>query len=552
MNVYRKALSAILFCATFSPSIAVASFSPVQCVVCNGDSSFDEVSYSFKASGDKTAANWAIPINRMSPSPEGRYLDRILTSRVLVANSRVARIGVYNSFMDTEWFADSVLFGVDGYLDAWLSGDYPTGFGWAVSRTMNSSTAGAVILQFLANNPDPDEPYAYKGFDFSSAKVCCHPTGTSTPTHVLQPMERMDGLLLKKDDVIFVKVPASSTDPHKVLTLWREINSSNNFVAYGRCNADPTPSIYDFRSNTTSTNTKLVHFPTNVTSNGYWHIAINAWAFASGTPKPGYFSMMVSHHLPGCHFTDFRVGFTYSTYLTSSGTQFVLDGVRRLFGATEGAVFVENVSMFGGRPCVCGTAPNQVECECNMEIPEENQPWVANCAVDGETIRVCDLTIVQIPPFHTDAWGLAGGGSYLTSPGTATLYKSIYDPMDADKWSRVAAHELAHSTLGVRNEFPDGRGVTYYCGHTIMNNSLISLENNLCFNDGEDVCNHGWNGTIDYQQWDRTCIQVFPGGWNRARDLGTVPPGYYPTQDPDQYDYVTPRFNAYPQSVTYQ
>ena len=141
------------------PLPAEASFSPYECTPCNGDTAFEEVAYSFRAYGSKSAANWAVPINRMFY--EGNYLDRVRASRIVVANSRVARIGVFNSFLETDWFADSILFGVDGYLDEIITGDAPNGFGWSVSRVMNTSTAGGIVLQFSANNPDPDAASGY-------------------------------------------------------------------------------------------------------------------------------------------------------------------------------------------------------------------------------------------------------------------------------------------------------------------------------------------------------------------------------------------------------
>lgn len=533
------------------PTLALASFTPYQCTVCSGDTAFDEVSYSFKASGTKAAANWAVPVNRMFT--EGNYLDRINTSRTLVANSRVARIGVYNSFMETEWLADSVLFGVDGYLDALITGDASNGFGWSYSRTMNSTTAGAVILQFFANNPTPGATEGYEGFDFSGARVCCHPSGTSTPSHILEPMERMDGLLLGANDVIFVKTPAASTDPHKVLTLWRPNDTSNNYVVYGRCNANPTTTTYDFRSSTTSSASKIIHFPTNITCNGYWHIAVNAWSYASGTPKPGNFSMTISHHIPERHYTDFRVGFTYTTYVSATNTGFVLDGIRRLFGATEGAVYIENVTMFAGRNCICGNPPYQTECDCNDSIPLPNRPWTANCATGSETIRACDLTIADggAPAYTSNAGEADQCISAADSLRQATIYKYLGNPRSSNEWSITIAHELGHSKFCQQDEYITPLN-DYFCGHTIMNCTKDAFINNICFDDGDDACTHGWNGSITNSQWAATCYQDDPGGWDVATTRGVAPSGYYPTEDPDQYDYVTPRFTAYPIGVTYE
>lgn len=538
-------------CVTF------AAVCPNQC------DSWREMEWDFTAHGSPEEAFWAIPIQSSTAntaSPD--YTNRIHSSRVLLANSKVARIGIHNAFLDTQFFADSLLFGTEGYLDSLITGSYPTGFpavappetGWSDSSVMSSTTAGAVRLQFISNDAIGGD-----GFEFDAVRVCCHPSGTSSPRFTIKHMERVDGFLLGQNDVVYVNTPGTAApDPvsgnstHLVVMLWYPASSGDSYNVYAKCGSDPTPSSLGFVGVGIGTSLRID------IDNGYcpagWRIAVNAATHSGGSSESnGRFSLYVTEHLGSRHFDDFRVGFTANLYPWNMKLGWVENAIRRLFGATEGAVYIENVTVFENVQCLTNPPANQ-PVACNS-ASISTQPWTCDCTRDGETIRRCDVCIFSV--YVPYSGGASGGFNGVCSPTSkvgslAELYTYANIGMgNQDTFEKVFVHEVLHSKFCLQDEYNSVVG--FDCAHTMMGDTggWTNLCNNICYDENPVgmtyYCNHGMDGTTPPRRnQSSTCWQGQEGGWDHAQSRGVAPAGYYPTEDPDHYSYVTPEFGSYP------
>jgi hypothetical protein len=489
--------------------------------------------------GKEQFTNWELMPSVESVAP-GRYANSSSNFRLIVANKYVHELGFYLSSFSTPDYSDSLMYGADWLLYDLIGGSRSNL--WIDIESPSSMQAGPAFFKFVTNRTVNSS-----GFQFTGARACCNVSGYSSPAQI-EYMQRVQGFLLATNDVVYLTLPADNTASHLAIALWGDHIEGNDFDIYVRCNQVPTTTSYDY-GGPYAGDSDLVHIPSNVCSNGTWHIAINARALAAVNPINGVFNIYATKHRPSMHFAEFRVGtdFPQNVFHVPSFSwvdmktkipDTLRDAAAFLFAATEGAVYVESFKVTLLTPCADGNW-NTVGCT--------NYPsgLPIRCICDGfNAAGVCRQCI-----HLASRSGLHGAASGVcVSPGE-NAYFDVYNYLAAifDDYSNLPqtiAHEAMHTLFCANDEYS---GTQIKCTHSILanTNGKSRYLRNACFSTGAYNCDHGWD-PINYT-WnppvasDALCQPY--GSWDDASLAGVLPTGYYPTETPDAYHFASPQMD---------
>lgn len=427
------------------------------------------------------------------------YNNTINHSRYFIGNQYTSSMEFHYTLFDLEYFYDTIRGGhytnyltTDWVQDFSQTGSYSAGYLPAVvGGGGDSLQAHHGYLQFVS-----DINNSHQGITVDSVKVTCG--AYDILTHAMWPHERYSGVLLAQNDVVYARVasdtPASGT--HQTVALWTA--PSVDADLYVRCNAYPTPTVYDYRDFRGGTSS-FIHIPANQCVGGSWYIAVHSY---SGV---GQFSLVWARHKTSEHRT-INVSRGDSGNSAPADRESVMrDMLRRaagrVFGMTEGQVVLADINLHnaGTSGCLC-TNPGLCD-----TVLDWNRTFRANA---------------EICPF-------VYGGSY----------SNVCAHVGADDISNardeVLAHEWGHEWLCNRDEYTDALGPA--CGHSIMA-SYRNMQN-VCQN--SDHAKDGQPGATDpygVSGWARmsTDGRLYWAPWGGTPDAfeylyqtvdGNIPPG---------------------------
>jgi hypothetical protein len=204
-----------------------------------------------------------------------------------------------------------------------------------------------------------------------------------------------------------------------------------------RCNADPTPSTWDYRGYSANAE-EFIHTSVDACSSGTWHITVHQYS----NTTPSWFKLTANRSLSSRNFdvwADTKGFVANATQMTQIRTA-LSRGMKYWFGATKGQHVVEHARLWNTGNCSCGGTPCDV---CFENVVGNSACWP------------------QFPSFHLLATIRLGQG------GAPWNYKTI-------------AHEWGHCLVDLRDEY-DGNGPR--CGHSIMGASPASRTNNFCYHE---------------------------------------------------------------------
>ena len=291
------------------------------------------------------------------------------------------------------------------------------------------------------------------------------------------------------NDTIFLYSPSFTYGgAEQSVVLFGPTATGVDFDLYVRCNAIPTPTAYDFTSQSPNRN-EMVHLPSGSCNGGTWHFAIHS--FAAGT---GQFSLILSEHKHSQHFTvTAGIGFTPTSTQLAVIKAALRNTARTFWGMTEGTQIVDEIKLWNNGSCNnCGGAPCKV---CYLDNPLIG----ASCSNNG----IVTMT----------NGGFTGG---------------------ATDW-RLMAHEWGHCLIGLSDEYIiDRNGLTQLaCGHSMMASHLTD-NNNLCYGD--------YPVDSDHMQDGAGVAGPQVSGWESLHQSNRVP--WLLGETPDNFDYINFDFNG--------
>jgi hypothetical protein len=442
---------------------ATFSFSPYQCALCP---TMTEVPYTFPLRG----AGMEIPTDpNCAPTPADpcpHYINWVHEySRVVLANTWVKKFGFRVDFFETESGWDYFYYGEELGTLASLTGAPPTGwYDFEVSASFERTPG---ILIFSSDSIIPDH-----GITIGKGRVCCVATGLGG-ANLVTPGLRHTGVLLAANDVIYVKASVSATASDSWV-LWGDPAGGNDFDIYVRCNALPTPYVYDYGT-PYSGSQEYLHVPLGAcASPGTWYAAVASY---SGS---GYFSLVLQRHYETQH-RNIRAGTDFAaTAPQVAGFKTALAGAaRQFYGSTEGTNIIQNISFYNSGNC-------------------------HDCA--GALCDVCFRNLL--------------GTAYCCDHGTQVviLQSYFYDP-------EGISHEWGHRYFWVGDEYGD---TGWRCGHSNMA-SPWGTQNNFCYNHDSVGQDHEKDKTPGAPPTGLSAA------WTVAYGNGLTP--YIPYWTPDNYDY---------------
>lgn len=232
--------------------------------------------------------------------------------------------------------------------------------------------------------------------------------------------KRTFGILTGTNDTVYMSVPLpSSGDVKTTLALFTEA-AGEDFDLYVRCNALPTPDIWNYRG-FGSTSQEFVTIPPGTCPGQTMYVAVNSF---SGR---GVFSLVASHSFVQTASINAVTTFPATTAQIDQFANTLVNGMKVFYGMTEGGWLAPNIK-------IC------------------NQAQAANCPNPVFYFRNdCERSNADITPgFGRSIARICTGG-----------------------WDqpRVIAHEAGHAILKLPDEYYDvGSPPVPFsiCGHSIM------------------------------------------------------------------------------------
>ncbi len=355
-----------------------------------------------------------------------RYSENIDYSMLIYFNSNVQAVKFTFSEFETEYYYDTLTF--SGATITNLSGYYSPN----TQVEISPSSIHTIQLDFFS-----DYSIIYHGVGINNIAVKCHPT-PQTPTHMyLFHNFRYDGILFGTFDVNYYIVE------HKA-------NFETNIIVHGYDDADidlyvkqgsyPTSTNY-FKKSISTYGDEAIRLTTS-NPTGWYYVAVPSY---SGM---GQYSIRVAYTKPNERHI-LTVGTNFNA--TQSQMNLIYDntekGIKRIYGATMGSIYVYEAHIYNSGGCYCGGSP-------------------------------CDV-----------CWHSGSGRAYCENWNKIHLF--VNDDLE---YPQTLAHEWGHCELSLNDEYHDVGNPPHsntYCGHSLMARSL--LNNALCYSgdhgkDGDDPC----------------------------------------------------------------
>lgn len=382
--------------------------------------------------GGENAAvpNWTMSSTEFpeNPNAAGTYINNIEARRYLWANQHVSRVNFNLASFSTEATFDRLeMFPtISGGTFLSLSGAQS---GWkTVTVAANQSLQTSPIdVRFVT-----DVSVTRPGFNINAVTACSNGTSAASSGIRGRVGQKELGMLLAKDDVVYIGFPAPPTTQRVNLTL--NGPAGTDFDVYVRCNALPTPTAFYQRAFSADSKEFLSFVPEaacSSTSIGTYWVAINSFGGA------GRFDLRWST-ANAADIRTIKVGVDFPA--TPEQLQLFADmwkkGVREFYGHTEGQFLFNRVEIF---PNATGTPPT----------------------CDGE---LCKAVMNQNAGRCTAAFG-----PILLKPSCWSRY-------------RTYAHEMLHKFLPLIDEYrlnADQTASYAECGHSVLA-STTSSNHNLC------------------------------------------------------------------------
>lgn len=392
-----------------------------------------------------------------SGNPCPHYINNLNHQRVFVANSYVSYVGFHVADFSTEPCCDFITWGLEGYTP------YPkasgTQLGSGSVMWVNTSWSFEGIRAVL--NFSTDYSVTYQGFTLDQIQVCTYLSSPdSHGPNTIDSKKRTIGALLGTGDVVYLQFAASSSY-HYPVTLWKDTGEDGtaDFDLYGRCNAMPTPTQYDYRSFSSLSQENI-----DVTGcNGTEYLAIASY---NGS---GIFSVVRGIHKPSNH-RNLTAGTSFNataTQMSQFNTQ-LAGAAQELYGRTEGEQYIQKINLYNSQSCgstSCGGGK-------------------------------CDICFDNVS--GTGSSGLCSGQIHL----------------DTGYWGNVGGttHEFVHYTMCTGEEYyNDSSGSpVWQCGHTDMANPWTDNHNLCVDNDHKTDPQPG------------ATPSTLPSGWTQANNAGAI------------------------------
>lgn len=438
-----------------------------------------------------------------NPADCGNYLGSTHQERPLVGNENITRLSFATRSFDLESPYDYVEYGhrfpaspvpvemVNGKIEWW------GGTWWLDVPLTGSLQEDHAFLRFHSDNSNEERGLATWKIRFS-----CRKPPVPSPPGTLVPRRRATGFLLGDNDVVFLQVPAGwessgAKDLHQTVALWpQDPQASADFDLYIRCNAKPTPTVFDAQGISPFAQ-EFLHLQPEDCPGGIWNIAVHSFK------GQGQFNVVAHSHKADAHFSlEVAFDYTLSAADRALWEDLLREGARFYYGMTEGTRILDRFRIYKGRT------------SCPFFDPLACGGHYCNLCLDPRTCRVGK----DCRAFTYPRW-----------PRHMQLYEVDLERPD------TLPHELGHYDLGLPDEYEDWKspaGKPFSvpkCGHTAMALGFRGKEYNICF-DGD----HDAGGVAGPAGGD--------SGWRRIH--GLVPD--IETQTPDNYPYNTFLFIGYP------
>lgn len=341
-----------------------------------------------------------------------------------------------------------------------------------------------------------DGSVAAAGFALDKVGVSCEPN-LATGHGLLNPGVRSMGVLLGADDSVTFYFPAASGSGGARSTnfiLWSDTPGADVDL-YVRCNAVATKEIYTWRGYSSDAQEFIHAAAADCAPGGVWYVTVHNFL-----STPSQFNLVASYNLEalamdvGVRVSDYHPGFTELEAIAYT-SQAVVQGTRRLYGSTEGGLFLRRID-------TCSESTYSTYC--------------SQAGVQVERRYDCERSY---------AWGWP-------------ILKQIVLCNDAT--GVTASHEFGHAVLGLGDEYRDvgnPPASLATCGHSLMGNYPWWL-NNLCYSGNH---NKDWQSGSGGPSSLPNAWSVVTGGdgwWPRA------PPEMVPFKTPDNVSFVSHDFNG--------
>jgi len=486
-------------------------FDPVPCP---SFPSFQEMDFSYTI-GDHFGSS-ELPVKAQTtnwttcPNPAdcGEYLSSTHQVRPLIGNENITRVSFSTRVYSFESPYDYVEY---GHLVPAFPFPIETATGkidwWGGGRWQDILLAGSLqddqgFLRFHSDGSLEDE-----GLDTARIRFSCQKPDAPRPPGMLVSRRRATGFLLGTNDVVFLQIPAGWDLPtlsglHQTVALWpQDPQTTADFDLYVRCNAKPTPTVFDARSSS-RTSQEFLHLRPEDCPGGTWNIAVHSF---NGS---GQFNVVAQSHKADAHLTlDVAFDDVVTPAERAVWESMLTESARFYFGMTEGTRIIDTFRIYTGRT------------SCPFFDPLACGGHYCNLCLDPDTCRVgraCRAFTYTWWPRHVQLYSV-------------DLLRSSTLP-----------HELGHYDLDLPDEYedrtaPDGSTFSApQCGHTVMALGFIGKEYNLCVE-------------ADHKADRIAGPAAGDSGWKRIGASGAVPA--VEVQTPDNYPFNTFSFNGFPIGV---
>jgi hypothetical protein len=342
-------------------------------------------------------------------NPCPHYINNLNNSRWFVSNSWVGYIGFRVNFFSTEDGADYLRWGLETIPIASISGSVGSG---TVLWSNTSWSFGGVrdALNFAA-----DDKNTFEGAHLDQVEVCTYRTDLDTHApNVLDLKRRYHGVLLGKNDVVYLQFPAESTR-HYPITLWADMGGAGtNFDLYARCGSLPTLTQHDWLGN--SSDSQEYIDISNCSGTAY--VAVHSLAGS------GVFSVVRGIHAAGNHIANLRAGteFNATTAQMATFNATLQRAARHFYGSTEGEEIIGQIDLYNSQSCgptSCGGS------KCDICFKD----------LDGTAYAGCDSDVAVHRGYFADGEGVS--------------------------------HEFGHYKYCIGDEYANP-GPVWQCGHSNM------------------------------------------------------------------------------------
>ncbi len=360
------------------------------------------------------------------------------THRRIVGNSRMYRADLVPSRMDIR---TPVTSGNFDRLEAGWADRSPS-----VTRNGTSLAAMQVPLSFngsrLRTLQSPglklsfksNDAYEATGYTLGTLRV--RSTSDQGTTSFVSLYERVTGVLVGRDDVVTMRVPA--TRDKMTVSTWTD-SFALGVAVYARCNAQPSRTAFHRRRYLTPI--AFVELPA---CTGTWYISLT-----NIHPSDQVFHLTVGSHKADRELKNIKVGVAYSISATERAQvqQALEDAAWRIYGASQGTQIIRSFKWYQADACDDGWPAEEFAC-------------------GGSPCNIC---------LHPES-----GRSNCSASKKMTLSRN------SNRSAATIAHEMGHCQLGLPDEYQDTTNRTCrqvnslgLCGHSIMEGSWDNI-NGFC------------------------------------------------------------------------